>query len=178
MHELDLSTVPLEGTLLIEASAGTGKTFTLAGLFLRLILERELPVDRILVVTYTVAATEELKDRIRLRLRQAQEAFAGRAEPRDELLRGLMGTLEAGPALVALRRALRDFDQAAIFTIHGFCQRTLGENAFESGTAFQNEFVTEQQELVRDVVEDFWRVRFQDAPSSLGRLHHGQEVLP
>ncbi len=178
MHELDLSTVPLEGTLLIEASAGTGKTFTLAGLYLRLVLERELPVDRILVVTYTVAATEELKDRIRQRLRQAQEVFAGREEPRDELLQGLMETLEAGPALITLRRALRDFDQAAIFTIHGFCQRTLGENAFESGTAFQNEFVTEQQELVRDVVEDFWRVRFQNAPPSLAAFIMDRKFSP
>ena len=54
---------PLTGTNLIEASAGTGKTYTIAGLFLRLILEKQLTVNQILVVTFTKAATEELKER-------------------------------------------------------------------------------------------------------------------
>jgi len=73
----DLSTSTLEGTNLIEASAGTGKTYAIAGLFLRLILEKNLSIHEILVVTFTVSATEELKDRIRIKLREAIEAFNG-----------------------------------------------------------------------------------------------------
>ena len=61
----DILKSPLEGTNLIEASAGTGKTYTIAGLFLRLILEKGIPIDKILAVTYTEAATEELRNRIR-----------------------------------------------------------------------------------------------------------------
>ncbi|MBW2436845.1 MAG: UvrD-helicase domain-containing protein, partial [Deltaproteobacteria bacterium] len=68
MKPLDLINCPLEGINLIEASAGTGKTFTIEGLFLRLICERQLQIDQILVVTFTKAATEELKDRIRSKL--------------------------------------------------------------------------------------------------------------
>ena len=70
MQPLDPLTLPLRGRILIEASAGTGKTYTLALLFVRLLLERELSVDRILVVTFTTAATEELRGRIRLRIRE------------------------------------------------------------------------------------------------------------
>ena len=67
----DLEKSPLHGRNLIEASAGTGKTYTLAALFVRLILEKGLRVDQILVVTFTEAATEELRDRIRRRMREA-----------------------------------------------------------------------------------------------------------
>ncbi|MCL1980795.1 MAG: UvrD-helicase domain-containing protein, partial [Proteobacteria bacterium] len=71
MQPLDLLSLRLSGWRLLEASAGTGKTYTLTLLFLRLLLERELAIDQILVVTFTRAATGELRDRIRQRLRQA-----------------------------------------------------------------------------------------------------------
>ncbi|UCE06114.1 MAG: UvrD-helicase domain-containing protein, partial [bacterium] len=75
-QKFDFVNSPLEGTNLIEASAGTGKTYAITGLFLRLVLEKELAVDQILVVTFTEAATEELKDRIRTKLRDAIIAFS------------------------------------------------------------------------------------------------------
>jgi exodeoxyribonuclease V beta subunit len=75
LEPLDLINTPLEGINLIEASAGTGKTYTIEGLFLRLILEKQFRVDQILVVTFTIAATEELRDRIRTKLLQAEKAF-------------------------------------------------------------------------------------------------------
>ncbi|MCJ7617357.1 MAG: UvrD-helicase domain-containing protein, partial [Desulfobacterales bacterium] len=74
MNKFDLQSVPLSGINLIEASAGTGKTSSITGLFLRLILEKGLLVDQILVVTFTKAATAELKERIRNKLLQAKEA--------------------------------------------------------------------------------------------------------
>jgi exodeoxyribonuclease V beta subunit len=156
-----------EGTTLIEASAGTGKTYTIAGLFLRLILERDLSVREILVVTYTVAATEELRHRIRQTLTGAQRAFAERASENvflSALLRRHAGR-EADLA-ARLRRALDGFDEAPIYTIHGFCQRVLKDRAFETGSLFDTELVTDQTPLLRQAVEDYWRRHFYRA----GRL--------
>ncbi len=79
MLPLNPLTLPLQGQILIEASAGTGKTYTIGLLSLRLLLERGLSVDQILVVTFTRAATEELRGRIRLRIREALDVLTGRS---------------------------------------------------------------------------------------------------
>ena len=153
----------LEGANLIEASAGTGKTYTIAGLFLRLVIEMNLSVNEILVVTFTEAATEELKGRIRTKLRQAVEAFSD-GHSKDSFLNGLQQRNENPQiALRALREALRTFDQASIFTIHGFCRRMLHENAFESGSLFDTDLVTDQENLKGEIVDDFWRKHFYKA---------------
>jgi exodeoxyribonuclease V beta subunit len=158
--EFDLLHAPLEGTNLIEASAGTGKTYTIAGLYVRLVIEKGLSASEILVVTFTEAATEELRERIRTRLREALEALsAGRSK--DTFLQHLVKEHgHSGAALRYLREALRGFDQAAIFTIHGFCRRMLYENAFESGSLFDTELVADQESLKEAIVEDFWRSHF------------------
>lgn len=171
MKALDPLAVPLGDTTLIEASAGTGKTWTLATLYLRLLVEARLEVGQILVVTYTNAATAELRDRIRSRVREAvtvfEQAAAGTppdAEPLASLVRRCRdaGTLDA--TVKHLRNALRGFDEAAIFTIHGFCQRILLENAFESGVAFDAELVTDERPLCTEVVQDFWVEHLHAAP--------------
>ncbi|MBW1796879.1 MAG: exodeoxyribonuclease V subunit beta [Deltaproteobacteria bacterium] len=163
INNFDLLNSPLKGTNLIEASAGTGKTYAITGLFLRLILEKNLSVNEILVVTFTEAATHELKDRIRNKLRRAMEAFSG-ASSDDALLNDLVKkNLDNKTVLASLREALRDFDKAAIFTIHGFSRRVLHENAFESGCLFDTELVTEQENLKREIVDDFWRRHFYQA---------------
>jgi len=155
---------PLEGINLIEASAGTGKTYAIEGLFLRLILEKQLRVDQILVVTFTQAATEELKDRIRNKLRLSQNAFAA-GNSKDNLLAGLLARhMDHAAAAQQIQDALVEFDRASIFTIHGFCARVLYEHAFETANLFDTELIADQTELVRDVVEDFWRNHFYDAP--------------
>ena len=148
---------PLEGANLIEASAGTGKTYTITGLFLRLLLEKHLAVHQILVVTFTEAATEELKDRIRSRIREAIDAFSA-GKSKDHFLDQLVGQhASADKALPLLREALRTFDEASIFTIHGFCRRMLHENAFESGSLFDTELVTDPSAMIQESVDDFWR---------------------
>jgi exodeoxyribonuclease V beta subunit len=163
VQELDLLGTALDGSNLIEASAGTGKTYAITGLFLRLVLELNLPVHEILVVTFTEAATSELKDRIRNRIREALDVFSGR-ETEDAFLRGLCERCpETDLARRKLSCALVDFDQAAIFTIHGFCLRTLQEHAFASGILFDAELVTDQERLVREAVQDFWREQFYEA---------------
>jgi ATP-dependent exoDNAse (exonuclease V) beta subunit len=154
---LDPLSVPLAGRVAIEASAGTGKTFTITQLYLRLVLERGFGVREILVVTYTKAATAELRDRIRKALAALRDALRT-GETSDEFLRALLARLADRPAALAIvDRALTGFDEAAIFTIHGFCQRVLAERAFESGVAFDLELVPDQRELAQEVVDDFWR---------------------
>lgn len=152
-------------TTLVEASAGTGKTYAIVGLFLRLIAETDAGVDNILAVTYTEAATQELKGKIRTALRKAAAAFKTGTKSGDPLIDGLLKNLASTQAVAArrLKRALAAFDQSAIFTIHGFCSRMLDEFAFESGALFGVELVTNQDELVQQVARDFWRRRFYDA---------------
>ncbi len=166
MKELDICTVPLEGTTLIEASAGTGKTWSITGLFLRLILEKNLTVDQILVVTFTNAATEELRIRVRNRLLDARNALASGKAPRDDAVLGAVTRNYAGDprAKTALTDALRDFDRAGIFTIHGFCSRLMQEWAFETGSSFDLTLVPDPVSLVQEVCDDFWRIHFYHAP--------------
>lgn len=162
MQRLDPLYTTLAGFNLIEASAGTGKTYTITALYLRLVVEARIPVNRILVVTYTNAATKELRDRIRSRLSQIRHAFLdGHADPDDELgVRLLDLTPDREHAIRRLSNALRGFDEAAIFTIHGFCKRVLGDSAFESGLSFDTELMADTRDLLREIVEDFWRREF------------------
>ena len=174
----DLLESPLEGTNLIEASAGTGKTYTIAGLFLRLVLEKGFSVNDILVVTYTVAATEELRDRIRKKIREALEALSAGSSP-DEFLNGLVQkNPDPRGAARLLQEALHDFDEASIFTIHGFCQRTLHESAFESGSLFDTELIPDQERLKEEIVRDFWRRYFYNAPLEFVAYAQSKSVSP
>ncbi len=167
--------IPLRGLALIEASAGTGKTYTITTLYLRLLLERGLEVDQILVVTFTEAATEELRDRIRKRVAQAlQWLHADIATLRSEdstLADLLLGLPDVDAARAALADALTRMDEAAIYTIHGFCLRTLQDNAFESGAAFDVEFITDETRLRATAIEDFWRTAV--ARGNLGESANG-----
>ena len=148
--------VELAGMRLLEAGAGTGKTWTIAALLLRLLLEQRLEIGRILVVTYTRAASGELRGRIRARLVEALAAFeAGTAD--EAYLRELVSRHDARQAQARLRLAIESFDEAAIFTIHGFCQRALGESAFAAGQSFERELLADQREMVAAVARDAWR---------------------
>lgn len=176
---------PLHGERLIEASAGTGKTYTIAGLYLRLLLghgplieegadagqpsahERPLSVTEILVVTFTEAATAELRGRIRGRIHEARLAFM-RGHSNDALLAQLLAEVEDHE--LAARRLLaaeRQMDEAAVFTIHGFCQRMLKQNAFESGALFETEFLTDDSQLRLQAVSDYWRAEFYPVDKAL-----------
>ncbi len=153
---------PLEkGTTLIEASAGTGKTYTVAALFIRLILEEALAIDQILVTTFTIPATAELTGRIRTLLRETLDALGGESSENsfvEAAVTRYAGEREA--ASERLRGALNAFDEAAIQTIHGFCRRVLEEGAFESGAQFGQEFVTDQSSFLREIASDYWRRSF------------------
>lgn len=127
--------VPSEGHLVIEASAGTGKTFTIEHLVIELLLEHEIRIEEILVVTFTERATGELKARIRALLQTLLEHT-------DEVVEGEAPAWALDEAArERLEVALRSFDRAAIHTIHGFCQRILQEYAFASGRPLHQELV-------------------------------------
>ncbi len=160
--------LPLEGVRLIEASAGTGKTFTLATLFTRLVVERELRIGQVLVVTFTEAATQELRKRIRERLLLAAGLVAtgGGSDDDNEtvltrviLRRHLDDSGESPQSLSRrLRIAAEEMDLASIFTIHGFCARVLSEHALEIGHGFAvPELLTNTRALHEEVAADLWR---------------------
>ncbi len=160
MQPLDPFTMPLEGRRLIEASAGTGKTWTLTLLILRLIIEQGLGIEQILVLTYTRAATAELRSRIRSRLREAQQQLDGMSAKEDPALTTVLGAVDPATASLRLNQALARMDEAAITTIHGFCQKVIKEHAFEAGFAFDQEIISDESELQAEVMSDFWRTRF------------------
>lgn len=170
VQQLDPLTVPLHGSRLIEASAGTGKTFTLAMLYVRLVLQhggetafnRPLVPPEILVVTFTNAATEELRDRIRRRLVEAAAVFRGQPphDPSDQLLTELRNVMAGGDLAQCARRldlAAEWMDEAAISTIHAWCYRMLREHAFDSANAFEQILVNDEADLLQQAAEDYWR---------------------
>ncbi len=180
MEELQPFTMPLDGRVLIEASAGTGKTYSITGLYLRHLLESGLGVERILVVTFTNAATEELRRRIRGRLTQALRCLESpdhaTCDEDPELARWLSTRPDPEADRERLRTALVAMDQAAVFTIHGFCQRVLQENAFDTGVSFEFEFIESEDLLRKQAAEDFWRQWFAEdgLPIALARWVLGQ----
>ncbi|MGL5291334.1 MAG: exodeoxyribonuclease V subunit beta [Vibrionaceae bacterium] len=180
---LNTATFPLHGQRLIEASAGTGKTFTIAGLYLRLLLglgekpgllQMPLLVQNILVVTFTKAATQELRDRIRRRIGDALHAFRQGKTDDSVLAPLLQAPLDTDIAIRLLQNAQRQMDEAAIYTIHGFCQRVLTQNAFESNALFECQFIAgaEEKALQIQAVSDFWRRNFYGVDARLSAQIH------
>ncbi|UAN44930.1 exodeoxyribonuclease V subunit beta [Serratia sp. JSRIV001] len=176
-QRLDPLTLPLFGERLIEASAGTGKTFTIGALYLRLLLglgqaaafPRPLTVEEILVVTFTEAATEELRGRIRSNIHALRIACV-RGHSSDPLFAALMAEIgDLSEAAAQLLAAERQMDEAAIYTIHGFCQRMLTHNAFESGILFEQTLVQDELPLRRQACADFWRRHCYPLPLGVAR---------
>ena len=132
--EFDAATTPIEGHMLLEASAGTGKTYSLMRVLLRLLVEKGIELDRILVVTFTNAATDELSSRLRSNLTELIEQIRLK---KNGSFNDLLDSWEekkycSAEILEKLQTALNKIDDAAIFTIHGFCQRILQDFVFSS----------------------------------------------
>ena len=183
---LDPLALALNGSALIEASAGTGKTFTIAILYVRLVLGHGQSPDsplqnllppNLLVVTFTEAATKELRDRIRTRLTQAAEVFSDAPdEPNPPAETALIYQLrdESYPDPASwpecrkkLLLAAEWMDEAAVSTIHSFCNRMLSEHAFDSGSLFKLTLETDQSELLDEVARDYWRTFVYPLPPAL-----------
>ncbi len=184
--QVDPLRFPLRGSHLIEASAGTGKTWTIAALYVRLVLghggqDPRLPTE-ILVLTFTEAAAQELRDRIRSRLAEAALWFAQdaaqecRADPfLDSLRRDWPQDRWAGCAR-ALDLAAQSMDEAAISTIHAWCARVLQEHAFDSGSLFEQRLEPDLSAEIRQVAWDYWRAHV--APLASGPLDEVLSVWP
>lgn len=170
-HSLDARSFALHGSRLIEASAGTGKTWTIAALYVRLVLghggdnafHKPLMPPDILVMTFTRAATRELSDRIRARLIEAVACFRGErpVAAHDTFMHSLldaypMGTPRAHAAW-RLAMAAECMDDAAIFTIDAWCQRMLREHAFDSGNLFDEELESDESQRLNEAAQDYWR---------------------
>ncbi len=171
LETLNALTHPLNKISLIEASAGTGKTFTMSNLYLRLLLGvncQPLTVEQILVVTFTRAATQELRDRIRLLVKETSEYFVachkiGKVVPhKNTFLLEIYPLIENNldEALLRLRIAEQDIDIASIFTIDSFCQKMLSSFAFDSGMRFDIELQPDETELLERLSQEVWRELF------------------
>ncbi|MDD7986672.1 exodeoxyribonuclease V subunit beta [Lentisphaera marina] len=157
MKELNLKEkISDSGITLIEASAGTGKTYSISNIFLHFILKGK-QVSEILVVTFTEDATKELRDRIRTNLSQALSQHHGSAEKDDPTISSILDLYTSSDIKHLLELALVNFDQAAIFTIHSFCKRMLKENAFESHSTFDMELIQDDKKIVEEAIHDFIR---------------------
>jgi exodeoxyribonuclease V beta subunit len=183
IRAFDPVTVPLSGKTLVEASAGTGKTYAITKLFLRLVVEKDLLPSEILVVTFTEAATAELRGRIRRTLLDAEAALAATSSgaPCDDPLLGPL--LSAKPSLLPkfcqqVERAIRSLDEASISTIHGFCHRVLHDHAFGTRTRFGSELVADLGDLEEDVLHDFFRKEFADGKLGLAQNMQESGITP
>jgi len=180
MTRFDPHRMPLAGRKLLEASAGTGKTFALGSLVLRAVLGQQAPhaldgpalrIDEILMVTFTRAATAELRDRLGQRLRSALQAFLDPEPPKDAFLAQLWNqSADRLRDQARLRAALGQLDEAPVFTIHGFCHRALLEGALEQATPFTFENLEDDEALQGEALRTAWRQGFYSASPSLQAL--------
>jgi len=155
-QNLDPASIPLSGRHLIEASAGTGKTYNITRIYLRLLLEKALSVQQILVMTFTKAATEELRARIDQTLRDALLNWDTLVTT-DPFFIAMHTQYSKESAAQKLRPALLELDEAAIFTIHGFCSRALSRQAFASGLAMDLSMAADSQAILLEAVRDWLR---------------------
>lgn len=153
---------PLSGRRLIEASAGTGKTYNISNLFLRLILghgmERPLEVDQILVVTFTRAATSELRGRIRARVEQAFQAFRAGHSDEPEIHALIPASVEERTQCISLlHKAILRMDEACVSTIHSFAVQAAKAFLFETGALADIEIGEYGDEASSEVLSDHYR---------------------
>lgn len=160
-QQLDVINLPLSGRHLIEASAGTGKTFNITRIYLRCLLEQRLTVQQILVMTFTKAATEEIRGRIAGTLRDALAYWQARSHNEvfeaDPVLDVLYDRLPVEDALALLQAALLELDDAAVFTIHSFCNNVLSDMAFTSAAPLELALATDTRAMYLQGCEDFIR---------------------
>lgn len=174
MKNLDANTITLQGRHIIEASAGTGKTFNITELYIRLLLEqrsgkRLLPKD-ILVMTFTKDATQEIIGRVEAKIRDVLEDISEGKEVKVSI-KGQETLIQKGDQNYKhLKRSLLEIDEAAIFTIHGFCKKVLSEQAFASGMEMDVSMEVDTSDILQKVVEDFFRKHINKSETNFGYL--------
>ena len=174
VKQFDAREVLLQGSNLIEASAGTGKTYSIAILALRLVMEKNIPIQEILMVTFTKTAVAELETRVRLFIRLAHMACVGQKIDDDKINDLVLQSIDQFQRPEVERRlktAILFLDETSINTIHGFCQRTLNEYAFETNQIFGSGATSEVElnEVLEASVNQFWRKEINCLESELLR---------
>lgn len=163
MNKFTNDTVLLKGSNLIEASAGTGKTYSIAILVLRLIIKKKIPIQKILLVTFTEAAAAELKERVTKFIRIAIKDIEATSELTAKeitiwkIVKDAVANGNKEDVLMDLNTALLNIDEAAISTIHSFCQKTLTEFAFETNQIFGGELLENLDDIIQEKVGEYWR---------------------
>jgi len=160
MENFDAKSVLLDGSNLIEASAGTGKTYSVAIIVLRLIIEKKIPIEKILMVTFTNAAVDELETRIRKFIRQGYKYATGNNNENpdvDEDIREVVRNAGLETSKTELEKAVHNLDQLSVMTIHSFCEQSLKQYPFETDQSFEMEIATDISNIVESVVNEFWR---------------------
>ncbi|MFW6347504.1 MAG: UvrD-helicase domain-containing protein, partial [Cyclonatronaceae bacterium] len=157
---------PLQGVNLVESSAGTGKTYNISGLVVRMLAETPpetceggFDPSNILVVTFTRAATQELRERISRRVQESVAVLEGSPVPSgDVFLEDVRKQYAHRPECLSnLQKARQNMDQASIYTIHGFCQQALQEHALESNSSFDVQYTGNDRELRIEAADTLWR---------------------
>ncbi|MDZ4694883.1 MAG: exodeoxyribonuclease V subunit beta [Deltaproteobacteria bacterium] len=188
-EDFDALKVLLQGRNIIDASAGTGKTHAITTLVVRLLIENRIDIRKILVVTFTEAATAELRSRIRARLHEALVTFRSLEENPTQ---GQGTMFEKEPELLTyararknirvdrhrIERALADIDEAPISTIHGFCHRILHDAAFESGVLFETEMVSDLGPMRDEILCDYWSNVMASASDADIAILNDADILP
>lgn len=165
MKEFNIGSCKLEGCQLIEASAGTGKTFTITRIFLYLLLAG-YSVSEVLLVSFTIAATKELGERIRHTLQEALALLQNcQVHTVESDISQLLKNYPQAEAYKRIEEALSNFDQVNVYTIHSFCKQILEEYSFESGLLPGHTISTANEDRSgREIILDFWRRHLQNAP--------------
>lgn len=170
IKEFKVLEVPLAGKNLIEASAGTGKTYSIAILALRLLLEKEIQIPQILMVTFTNAAVAELDRRIKLFIIDAYQ-FVSYNKPCDPTIQQIVQLAIEQQSRATIEQKLKDahllLDELNIQTIHSFAQQTLQEFAFETKQTLGAELVPNEDEIIEQYLNEFWRKHITNLPLSI-----------
>lgn len=178
MHELNVFNLPLQGINLIEASAGTGKTYIVTILYLRLLLQlgkssaffRPVTVQEILVVTFTNTAVQSLRNKIQKNIRQFRLDCIHGYSNNYIFSQLLMQIRNINYAINQLLEAEKNIHQAPIFTIHGFCQRILTQNTIELNMLFNTSITNEDMIWYKQICIDFWQRNFHALPLNIINL--------
>lgn len=181
MQIFDLYNENLDGTKLIEASAGTGKTFTLSGLYVRYIVEKKLLPENILVLTFTKAATAELKTRLRMQLIECKNHLTGInpiiKNENPQLFALYESYKQVESALKYVELSLICFDQAAIYTINSFCQKVVDDYNSDCGSPVFQDLIN-TQEFIKKYVYEFWRIQQNNTPKEfLSQIPALKEII-
>lgn len=174
MQDFDVKHASLKGIHLVEANAGTGKTYNISSLFVRLIAETNHDIRELLVLTFTDAATVELRERIQSRCREVLERLQDSQdlEPsNDEFLEYASQKYASNQKVISrLQHAVLEFDESHISTIHGFCQKLLRDYPFQFGVSPDFELLTNPESLIMDLLRSSWRHFFAPTDSQVKRL--------